>query len=145
MVRKIEIELFDTTFKAIATLLEKAEPELSNLLWKDLDTPLEMMCHHSQATGQRFSGRARPPKNPVRLVESRRKMRMCDCEPGDITYRGNRLGIDVTYGPVTEEALTSGPAAKADNIEDLKEIGKAIWESYLNHRAVRLTLSRKEK
>lgn len=144
MSKQIEIELPSLGLEATATLLENEEPELSKLLWEDLDTSLEMICHHSQATGKHFIGRARPPGNPVKRMESKRKIRVCDRKAGDIAYEGGRLGISITYGPVTEKAMTSGPVAKADNIEDIERIGKAIWESYIFHVPLKLVARRRE-
>ncbi len=144
MPKKVEIELSGLDLKTTATILEVEEPEVSKLLWDELATPLEMICHHSQATGQNFLGKARPPRHPVKSLTYRNQVKICDKKPGDISYMVGRLGINVTYGLVTEEAIAPGPVAKAENLKELQKIGKKIWESYHEHTQLKLVMRRKE-
>ena len=100
----------DTTLTA--TLLEKEEPELTELLWENLENPLRLFCRHPVSTGEEFSAAARPPRHPVKTgtVLGRRKRMFCEIPVGSVNYsvHGGYGGISLYYGPCTEPITVSG-------------------------------------
>jgi hypothetical protein len=145
MARKIEIELPDVGLKATATLLDEENKELCNLFWKNLETPYEVIPTHTMSTGLYVMalGRFKHAKD-LKTVESKVNKMFPDLEPGDITSSyGKDIGI--AYGPITEPTGPFPLVAKADNIEEIKRIGMAIWEAqFLTKRSLKMMVRRRE-
>ena len=137
MVKKIELEWPSEEIKVTATLLEEEEPDLVNLLWKNLKAPLKLFCRHPVSTGEEFSAAARPPRHPVKTgVELGRNKRMfCEIPPGSINYsvHGGYGGLSCYYGHCTEPITVSGAVVgkvSADQMSELRKAGKAVWNAY---------------
>jgi len=132
--KKIKLEFPESEIAITATLLENEEPEMCDLLWKDLAKPVKFACYNTLSTGDYFIGKGRPPKEPVKLGTQanpigRNQVLLCNLEPGLIGYNG--VDISCAYGDhITEPLVSSGAiVAKVDKeyISDFEKAGKAIW------------------
>jgi len=133
--KKIQLEFptIDTTLTA--TLLEKEEPELTELLWKNLAKPVKLFCRHPVSTGQEFSAAARPPRHPVKTGTAL-----------NYSVHGGYGGISLYYGPCTEPITVSGAVVAKIQPEDmlnLIKVGETVWNHYyLLHTPITMTARR---
>lgn len=152
MSRIIEIEFPEVGIKVDAALLEKKEPELSDMFWDKLANPLKTACYNTLSTGHLFIAKPRPPKSPVKIGTQanpvgRNKVLLCDMEPGNIVYTG--LDVWVAYGDHITEPLVPGGSVVAQVeekfIEDFERAGMAIWNAqYVTHKLITMNIKRKE-
>jgi len=154
MAKKIEIEWPSIGIAVNATLLEEEEPELSDIFWKILETPLKTICQHTLSTGQLFSADGRPPRHSVKVGSQaapigRKRWLLTRLDPGMVTYSGygGYGGIFVAYGPhITEPLPAAGSVvAKVDeeDLEDLMKAGMAVWNAqYMTHRLMIMIVRR---
>ena len=138
----------DTTLTA--TLLEKEEPELTELLWENLENPLKLFCWHPVSTGEEFSAAARPPRHPVKTGTAlgRNKKMFCEIPVGSVNYsvHGGYGGISLYYGPCTEPITVSGAVVAKipeNQFSQLRKAGKTVWKHYyLLHTPITMTAGR---
>jgi len=154
MVKEIEFEWPEIGINLNVSLLENDEPELCEILWKNLEKPLKMICRHPVSTGEEFSGEGRPPRHPVQsgtqaVPLGRKQWLLSGIKPGSVVYAifGGYGGISVFYGPCTEplpaRGSVVGKVAEAD-MEKLKKTGKAVWKAqYITHRPMIMMARRK--
>ena len=138
----------DTTLTA--TLLEKEEPELTELLWENLENPLRLFCRHPVSTGEEFSAAARPPRHPVKTGTAlgRNKRMFCEIPLGSVNYsvHGGYGGISLYYGPCTEPITVSGAVVAKipeNQFSQLRKAGETVWKHYyLLHTPIMMTAGR---
>ena len=151
MTRQIELEWPSIETKITATLLETKEPELTELLWENLEKPLKLFCRHPVSTGEEFSAAARPPRHPVKTGTAlgRHKRMFCEIPPGSINYsvHGGYGGLSCYYGPCTEPITVSGAVVAQVPQEELpllRKAGEAVWKHYyIEHTPITMTARRK--
>lgn len=154
MNRKIIMEFPNAKIKIFATLLDKEEPELCNMFWETLKTPLKMICSHTLSTGDNFDGIGRPPRHPVKIGTQvnpigRKRWLLCQLEPGMVLCTGS-YSIDVSYGPHITEPLPARGSVVAkvdpDCLDDLMKAGKIVWNAqYMTHHLVTMMVKREEE
>lgn len=151
MTRKVKIEFPEVGITVTASLLEKEEPESSELLWKYLEKPVRAACYNTLSTGCLFIGKAKPPKEPIKIGTQAnpvgRKLKLlCDMIPGEIMFTG--MDFWCCYGPETEPLLGGGSVVIVVDPEDLDnyiKAGKYIWHcQQITHTLATMTVSRKE-
>ena len=138
----------DTTLTA--TLLEKEEPELTKLLWKNIEKPVKLFCRHPVSTGQEFSAATRPPRHPVKTGShlGRHKRMFCEIPVGSVNYsvHGGYGGLSLYYGPCTEPITVSGAVvAKIPETQypELQKAGETVWNHYYRlHKPITMTARR---
>jgi hypothetical protein len=151
MTRKIELMWPSIQVTVTATLLEEEEPELSQLLWDNLEHPLRLFCRHPVSTGEEFSAAARPPTHPVKtgVILGRTKRMFCEIPPGSINYsvHGGYGGLSCYYGPCTEPITVSGAVVakvSEDQMPLLRKAGEAVWDHYyMKHTPIIMNARRK--
>lgn len=151
MTKKVEIVFPECDITVIASVLEKEEPESSELLWKYLEKPVRCAIYNTLSTGCLFISKARPPKEPVVIgtqanpVGRNLKM-LCDMIPGEIMFTG--MDFWCCYGPETEPLLGGGSVAivvDPEYLDKYLEAGRYIWHcQQIKHTLVTMTVSRKE-
>lgn len=149
-----EIELTWPSIETTVTakLLTEEEPELTALLWENLEQPLKLFCRHPVSTGEEFSAAARPPRHPVKTGTAlgRNKRMYCEIPPGSINYsvHGGYGGLSCYYGPCTEPITVSGAVvAKVSEAEmpKLMRAGETVWDHYyMKHTKITMIARRKE-
>lgn len=149
-----EIELTWPSIETTVTakLLTEEEPELTALLWENLEQPLKLFCRHPVSTGEEFSAAARPPRHPVKTGTAlgRNKRMYCEIPPGSINYsvHGGYGGLSCYYGPCTEPITVSGAVvAKVSEAEmpKLRRAGETVWDHYyMKHTPITMIARRKE-
>jgi hypothetical protein len=155
MSQQIALEWPEIDTRVVVRLWTVEEPEVCEILWKNIETPTKMICRHTLSTGDMFSGGERPPRHPVRTGSQtnplgRRKWLPYQIEPGSVTYavHGGYGGISVFYGRSTECLQAPGTViAKADpqQLEDLVEAGKYVWNAqYCTHLPTIMIVRRAE-
>jgi hypothetical protein len=152
MNRKVEIEFPFLEIKVLATLCDQEEPELCEMLWKNIEKPLKAACHNTLTTGDLFVGYPRPPREPIQAGSQanpigRKLTLFSDLEPGMLVYSGQK--IYVAYGDhLTEPVSTSSSVVgKVDEefMRDLMRAGKGVWHAhYLEHKSLTMMVRRKE-
>jgi len=155
MAKEIELEWPGIGIKVTATLLEEDEPELCEMLWKNLENPLKTFCRHPTSTGCEFGAEGRPPKHPVKSGTQaqplgRKQWLLTRIQPGSVTYAifGGYGGISVFYGPCTEPLPARGSLVakvREEDMDDLVKAGKAVWNAqYMTHRPM-IMIARRRK
>lgn len=155
MPKRIKFEWPKIGITVNATLLEEEEPELCDILWKKLETPLKLFCRHPVSTGYEFSAESRPPRHPVKSGTQaqplgRKQWLLTRINPGSVVYAifGGYGGISLFYGPCTEPLPARGSiVAKVhgEDMDNLVKAGKAVWNAqYMTHRPMTMIVSRKE-
>jgi hypothetical protein len=143
--RKIEIELPDAGLKTTATLLDEDNKELCDFFWENLEQPYEVIPTHTMSTGLYVMGLGRfKHAEDIKEVKCKVKKMFPDLEPGDIVSKTGK-DIGIAYGPITEPTGPFPIVAKANNIEEVKRIGMAIWEAqFLTKRPLKMIVRRVE-
>ena len=150
MTRKITLEWPSINIQVTATLLETEEPELADLLWKNLEKPLKLFCRHPVSTGEEFSAAARPPRHLVKTGTAlgRNKRMFCEIPPGSINYsvHGGYGGLSCYYGLCTEPITVSGAVVAKVSTEELpllRRAGEEVWSHYyIKHTPITMTARR---
>ena len=148
--KQIQLEWPTIDTRVTATLLEKEEPELTQLLWENLEEPVKLFCRHPVSTGEEFSAAARPPRHPVKTGTAlgRNKRMFCEIPPGSINYsvHGGYGGLSCYYGPCTEPITVSGAiVAKVPEEQHpaLRKAGETVWNHYYRlHTPITMTARR---
>ena len=151
MTKKVEIVFPESGITVTASMLEKEEPESSELLWNYLEKPVRCAIYNTLSTGCLFIGKARPPYDPVKIgtqaepVGRNLKM-LCDMIPGEIMFTG--MDFWCCYGPETEPLLGGGAVAiviDPECLDDFIKAGKHIWHcQQITHTLATMTVKRKE-
>lgn len=155
MLRKIEFEWPEIGIEVSATLLEEGEPEICDLLWKNLENPLKLICRHPLSTGCEYGAEIRPPRHPVKGGSytkplGRKEWLLSRVEPGSVLYAvfGGYGGISLFYGQCNEPVPARGAlVAKVDeeDMADFVRAGEAVWNAqYMTHRPVIMIARRKQ-
>jgi hypothetical protein len=155
MSQGIHLEWPEVGIKVTAGLWIKEEPEVCEILWKNIEHPLKMICRHTLSTGGMFSGGERPPRKPIRTGSQtnplgRRRWLPYQIELGSITnaVHGGYGGLSVFYGRSTECLQAPGTViAKVEStqMKALAEAGKYVWNAqYITHVPTIMTVSRLE-
>jgi len=145
MVKMIELYFPELDLGVRARLLEEDEPELCEILWKNLEKPLKLFCRHPVSTGEEFSGESRPPRHPVRSGTQaqplgRRRWLFSRIPPGSVIYAifGGYGGLSLVYGPCTEPLPARGGIVGKvvkEDWENMLKAGKAVWHAqYMTHK-----------
>jgi hypothetical protein len=148
--KKIQLIFPNIDTALTATLLEKEEPELTQLLWENLEKPVKLFCRHPVSTGQEFSAAARPPRHPVKTGShlGRYKRMFCEIPVGSVNYsvHGGYGGLSLYYGPCTEPITVSGAVvAKIPETQypELRKAGETVWNNYYRlHTPITMTARR---
>jgi len=151
--RKIVIEFPKANINVSAVMQDNEEPKICQVLWKTLEQPIRMICHHTLSTGDYFQACGRPPRHPVSIGSQatpigRQRCLLCRLKPGSIIYAGGHE-IAVVYGrTITEPLMARGPIVAqipAENLGDIWNVGRIIWNAqYITHELVIITLRREE-
>lgn len=133
-----------------ADFQENEEPELCDLLWKNLSTPLDMVCRHPVSSGEEFSAEARPPKHPVKsgMNIGRRNWLYTTVPLGGVIYAvtGGFGGLSLYYGQCTEPLQIRGSLVAmvhSEQFAEMKRAGKAVWDAQaINHKPLVINVRR---
>lgn len=145
MGKLIEIEFPEIWVSVRASLLEEEEPELCEILWENLESPLKLFCRHPVSTGEEFSGESRPPRHPVHSGTQtqplgRKRWLFSRIPPGSVVYAifGGYGGLSLVYGPCTEPLPARGSVVGKvveEDIGNMLKAGRAVWNAqYITHR-----------
>lgn len=153
MVRGIIIEFPGIGSSVRADLWEDVEPELSETLWGNLESPAKMVCRHPVSSGQEFSAEARPPKHPVKsgLGVGRKRYLYTTVPLGGVVYAvtGGFGGLSLYYGPCTEPLQIRGSVVAQvvpGDLEKAARAGRAVWDAQaLEHRPMVIVVRREEQ
>jgi hypothetical protein len=139
MSRKIEFSWPSEGLKATATLLEKEEPELCDLMWKSLAEPVKLFCRHPVSSGECYFAEGRPPRHPVPMGTQvvplgKTQTLLCRPPPFSIGYSvfGAYGGYCFYYGKTTEPLLAPGPVVATvdkESEEDYLRAAGAVWRA----------------
>ncbi|MBD3172672.1 hypothetical protein GF326_09385 [Candidatus Bathyarchaeota archaeon] len=148
--KKIQLIFSSIPTTLTATLLEKEEPELTQLLWENLENPVKLFCRHPVSTGQEFSAAARPSRHPVKTGShlGRHKRMFCEIPVGSVNYsvHGGYGGLSLYYGPCTEPITVSGAVLgkiPEKQIPELQKAGETVWNHYYRlHTPITMTARR---
>ncbi len=125
MSKRVIMEFPDFKVSVSATLLEETNPELCQVFWNHL--PFECVQEHGVISGEIvYCWVPIVTTAPVRAQE-----KLDETPVGRLLYSqmtGNKL--IAKYGPVTEplKLIPIGQVAEED-IEKLKTVGRAVWDS----------------
>lgn len=144
MTRQVQFDFPSEGVGVRADLMESEEPEMCQMLWDSLSSPLKTVCRHTLSTGQTFSCEGRPPRHPVlsgtQAQPLGKKVQMLSAiKPGGISYSvfGGYGGISFAYGHSTEPLPSTGPVisqVQGKEIENLAKAGRAAWNAqYWTH------------
>ena len=150
MVRSVVIGFPELEIELEAGLQELDEPELCEVLWKNLEQPVNMVCRHPVSSGEEFSAEARPPRHPVKsgMGVGRRKWLYTTVPLGGVIYAvtGGFGGLSLYYGKCTEPLQIRGSLValvSSDQHTEMKRAGKAVWDSQaFRHKPVVINVRR---
>lgn len=156
MSKMIQLEWPSEELVVRATLLEDEEPELCEILWKNLENPLKLFCRHPVSTGEEFSGESRPPRHPVQAGTQaqplgRKQWLFSRIPPGSVVYAifGGYGGLSLIYGACTEPLPARGGIVGKVVEEDwdkMLKAGKAVWNAqYRTHKPMIMYARRVEQ
>jgi hypothetical protein len=124
--KAVIVEWPDLDIRVSATLLEDRNPELCEVFWSHL--PFESVQEHTVVSGNGMYCWA-----PIVTTEpARHTERSTETPVGRLQYigaTGNKIGL--VYGPITEPLEHAIPIGQVveDDLEKLKVVGKAVWDS----------------
>jgi len=138
--RQIEIQYPDLEITLTADLLEEKNPELCDLMWRNL--PIETIQSHTMSTGEAMYC----PHRIVDFVKSQTEL-ITEMPVGSVCMSIiDYKSFSIYYGKRTEP-LPNSPVARirSEDLESLRKVGKKAWEAnYLTHFPLRVVFRRKE-
>jgi hypothetical protein len=136
------IEYPDLNITISALLLEDMNPELCEVIWSHL--PLQCVQEHAVVSGgSLYCWTPIVTTAPVRTRE-----KLADQPLGRVRYSqstGNKLGMN--YGPITEPLEHCIPIGQVieEDLEKLKAVGKAVWDSAFYSKKIIMVHFKKEE
>ena len=153
MARSISLEWPSVGVKFQTELQDAEEPEMCDMLWNRIETPLKMFCRHTLSTGGVFMGEGRPPRHPIPSGSQaqplgRKRFMYSELKPGCILYAGFGAygALAMFYGPCTEPLASPGPIVSfvpKNEMDNFVRAGKAVWHAqYYTHEPVTMIARR---
>lgn len=153
MTKSVSLEWPVVSVKFNIELMENEEPDMCDMLWKRLDSPLKMFCRHTLSTGGVFMGEGRPPRHPIpsgtqAMPLGRKRYMYSQLKPGCILYAGFGAygALAMFYGPCTEPLPSPGPVISYVGEKDMEKLvraGRAVWQAqFYSHEPVTMMVSR---
>ena len=131
-----------------ADLLEEAEPELCEDLWRYLTEERLLICHNTLSTGYSFAAYRRPSTSPNTSAHlanpiGRGKVGYTELRRGDLLWTKTKLYV--AYGPCTEPGLVGAVTARVaeGDLEPFEAACRDVWQyTYSLHRLALLRAAR---
>jgi len=153
MPRSISLEWPSVGIKIQTELQDSEEPEMCDMFWNRIETPMKMFCRHTLSTGCVFMGEGRPPRHPIPSGTQaqplgRKRFMYSELKPGCILYAGFGAygALAMFYGPCTEPLASPGPVVSfvpKHEMDNLVKAGKAVWNAqYFTHEPVTMIARR---